>query len=511
MKIKTSICFLLLLTNFIFLTRAQECNIEWGKEGINKFGKPQYHKFLGNYKGEIYKFCNNVDNIIETYDLQDLRLLSSNKILIPDFGDKNSTSLNQLFLLDGQLILIFDQVVTKSNAYTRKLESSYKCYGTIIDKNGKPRVDPVLLHEDLQKNTYSPTKCSAIMSQDSSIFFFYSGNITDSKIRGKLINKNLATITSNELEMNFERSYSLSNFMLDKNKILYCLSKEVLPETDWFSKKLKKYTNRVMFFNLNDNKSKKQLIPVKVNQPLTSFHMELHEENIHIVAYHYTGSKHDATGGGVIYYQFKASNLELVNSAENEFTSTTISQLNANVKLPNANSFDKTTNAINSLYNTTILPLKNGDKIIVSEQVVALDGSTYYGDNYFNILINRIDKNGNVVQNTVVPKIQAGLTKSFYSFVQFYKNNTLCFLFNDNPKNLNLQDPYKLDGGVAAEKGTIVVLVTVPENGNWTKKLLYQADNTTPNLYPKECFNMKNGIIIYGQKGNNIKLAKINY
>lgn len=99
--------------------------------------------------------------------------------------------------------------------------------------------------------------------------------------------------------------------------------------------------------------------------------------------------------------------------------------------------------------------------------------------------------------------------KSIYSFEMFARNNSLYLIFLDNPDNLDLQDPYKLKGGIAAVKGAVPVIVNLAENGTWTKKLLFEGKDL-PVIYPKTSFSGNgNQLIIYGQKGKDIKFAEI--
>lgn len=518
MNIKTiilSFFLVILITN----SQAQDYKVTFGKESSAENGMfPS--KILGEYNGGLYILKDKWSTegrvhyvSLEKYATNDFHLLFSVELeKMPENDNGKRTTFSDIFLLKGKLVLITSYIKNPTAFGGGDGSVKYECYATPVSDQGVIGEKATLIYQDNQLVDFFNVKtCGYVLSSDSTQLLVYAGTVKDGKIRSKIINSDLTVATESNIEMDFKNSYVISNFKLNKNNILFCTAKEELPKSEWFSKDVKKYTNRIMAFDLKNSTYISKTIPVKVNLPLSNFYFEYRDDIIQVVSYYSKGVKHKANSGGLMYYQFKTSNLELLNNFEQEFDKTIFSQLNTNVELPGSNSFDETTNSINTIEGARIIKLKNEENLIISEQIVNLEGSTNHGRAYFNLLITRINKKGEFVQNIVIPKYQAGLTKSIYSFESFYKNNTLFVVFLDNPKNLNLADPYKLEGGIAAIKGTVPVIVSVSEKGEWSKKILFEGEDL-PNIYPTTSFFRKgNQLIIYGQKKKDIKFAKINY
>ncbi len=210
-----------------------------------------------------------------------------------------------------------------------------------------------------------------------------------------------------------------------------------------------------------------------------------------------------------MYYEFASDNLENKKIFVNEFDPKIITQLNSNSKFLKEYTMYDTANAITSLINSKIVNLKNEEVIVISEQIVELELGTTIGDDYFNILVTRINKSGINNQPYVIPKLQSGRSKSYYSYLDFIKNDKFYLIYNDNPKNDNA-DPYKIVGGLNAVTGSSPFLVSFSDNGVWSKKTLFDVNENTSYIHPAKFF-YKNAteIMIYGKKENKIKFAII--
>lgn len=472
------------------------------------------HKMLGEYNNEFYLLKDDYSSAgkhhyysLEVYSSADMQLISSNDFKLPDIHERGDMNMISLSLMkNGNLVLFFDNEKKKlAKPYSKIEEIEYTCYSVLIDKKGKAIGEPILIYEDLQAykvgKDYITKKCNVILSVDSSTFFMYSGNVRDKKLAGKLFDSELRILKTISFELPFPKGFALSNLILDEKKRLYAISKENTAE-------LKKYAFKVMSFNLINNTFKGSPLEIKTTFPLSRFYMKKISNKLQIVGYYFNGMKKKTIGGGMIFYEFN-TNLENTKSIENEFDPKVVVQLNSNSKFLKEYTMYDTANAITSLVNTKIINLKNDEIVIVSEQVIALELANTFGDDFFNIIVTEVNKNGIVNQPIVIPKLQSGKAKSFYSFIDIVKNNKLYLIFNDNSKNEELEDPYKLLGGLGNINGSSPYIISFDGNA-WTKKRLYSVDKNDVYIHPaKNYYRNGNDVMLYGQKDGKIKFATI--
>jgi hypothetical protein len=495
--------------------KSQKISVEWSNESKAKNGMDP-KKILGEWGGEIYLLKDDYSSAgkhhyysLETYSASDLLLTNSTELKLPDIHQRGDLKMISLTLMkNGNLVLFFDNEKTKlAKPYSKIEEKEYTCYASLIDKKGKSITEPQLIYEDLQSykadKDYIVKKCGVVLNTDSTKFFMYSSNVKNKKIVGKLFDADLNNIKTISFEVPSAKSFAISNLILDEKQILFAISKENTPEP-------KKYSYKVLALNLITNDFKSTPIDVKTSFPLSRFHMIKTNNKLQIVGYYFNGMKKKATGGGVIYYEFSANSLENKKSFENEYDIKVIAQLNSNSKFLKEYTMYDTVNAITSLVNTKIINLKDDEMMVVSEQIVELELANTTGDDYFNIIVTRINKNGIINQPYVIPKLQSGKSKSFYSYIDIVKDNKLYLIFNDNSRNDGLEDPYKIEGGLGKITGSTPFLIRLAEAGVWTKKTLYSVDESTTYIHPsKFYYKTPNEILIYGQKENKIKFALI--
>ena len=507
--------FVILLLILNVSLKSQKINVEWSNESKAKNGMDP-KKILGEWGGEIYILKDDYSSAgkhhyysLETYSASDMLLISSTELKLPDIHERGDLKMISLTLMkNGNLVLFFDNEKTKlAKPYSKIEEKEYACYAALIDKKGKSIAEPQLIYEDLQSykadKDYILKKCDVVLNTDSTKFFMYSSNVKNKKIIGKLFDADLNTIKAISFEVPCNKSFAISNLILDEKQILYAISKENTPEP-------KKYIYKVLSFNLITNDFKSASVEIKTTLPLSRFHMVKTNNKLQIVGYYFNGMKKKATGGGVIYYEFTTNSLENKKYFENEYDVKVIAQLNSNSKFLKEYTMYDTVNAITSLVNTKIINLKDDEVMIVSEQIVELELANTAGDDYFNIIVTRIDKNGTINQPYVIPKLQSGRSKSFYSYIDIVKDNKLYLIFNDNSRNDGLEDPYKIEGGLGKITGSSPFLIRLNEAGTWAKKALYSIDENTSYIHPsKFYYKTPNEIFIYGQKENKIKFAII--
>lgn len=342
-----------------------------------------------------------------------------------------------------------------------------------------------------------------MLSTDSTKFFAFSGNIRKGKLNGKTIDHELKVLSSKAIQLPATKISYWSNFILDGKDNIYCTSKEKSDEP-------KKFNYKLHCFNIKTNSVKSKNIEVKSSYPLSLLHLNKYKEKLQFVAYYYNSTKQKTLGGGIIFHEFNANSLDVITSNENEFDSGIVEKLNSSGEFTKSNLSYDSVNTINSLINTKIVNLPNDQVYVISEQLALLESNASIGHDYLNILVSKINKSG--LQNiySVIPKLQSGGTKSYYSFLDIVRNNKLYLIINDNARNLDLKDPYKLENRLLHVTGSCSAIISIDENGGWEKRLFYKVNEESSYLFPSMYyFKNSNSIFIYGRKENMIRFANI--
>jgi hypothetical protein len=465
---------------------------------------------LGEFNNELYVLKENPlgDNMhlfLETYSTTDMAMTNSVMLEMPHVEEKGNTDFIDLYMVNGKLMLFF-----KLSSGGNYADSKYKCYGTIIDKEGKTTGDPILLYEEVipfeyrgvgsgKRNTeYQWHSFKTLINSDSSSFFLYTNNLANGKLNGKVIGTNFQTISTQALDLPFTKSVILSNFIMDENNILYLTSKE---GTDNEAK----FNYKVISFDLKNKTSKSKTIPAKNAFPVTDLYMSKHKAKLQLVTYYYDAVKTNVSSGGNVFYEFDAKDLELKNTFEKPFDETTISQLNSNSNYLKAHY--ENNNAINILTSSKIINLPNDETVIISEQYIQ---PNIYGYHYFNILVSRVNKTGIQSNPAVIPKAQSGTARSYYSYLDMVKGNQLFLIYNDHIKNVDNPNPYKTKACTNFLNSSIPMLVTVNEKGEWSKKPFWKVDESTAYIYPALPYRKKSGeVILFGKVENKIRFVTL--
>lgn len=163
-----------------------------------------------------------------------------------------------------------------------------------------------------------------------------------------------------------------------------------------------------------------------------------------------------------------------------------------------------------------VLPKKDGGSFITSEffyiktvTVTTSSGTrttTYYYN--YDILVANVDKEGKITSFTRIPKRQVEVNRMLYSsYVATEYNNKLYLLYNDNPKNEELEEDEKSVKTTGFGKSNCVMYV-LDNEGNSSKKVLYSNEETETILRPLDSRIMdSNLIMLYATKKKDEKLG----
>lgn len=140
--------------------------------------------------------------------------------------------------------------------------------------------------------------------------------------------------------------------------------------------------------------------------------------------------------------------------------------------------------------------------------------TTYYY-NYNDIIVVNINPTGQIEWVKKIPKRQVTANDGgfFSSYAMSVVKDKLFFLFNDNPKNLleKTADSKKY-ANFSGQKGSVVVLVEMDKDGNYTKEALFKAVEAEVMIRPKVCEQTSKGeMVIFGQRKKTQRFAKLTF
>ena len=229
---------------------------------------------------------------------------------------------------------------------------------------------------------------------------------------------------------------------------------------------------------------------------------------------------------GICYHEkaFKLFSL-IFNPESTRFEKTTYTTLELSKTLEYA---DKSTirNANKDIYNQPILNysidgvkyLEDGSKYIYGEyytNVIIMKSTEYVEHTSNEIFVAYVDKTGKLLSFNIIPKWQnytnaIGENPACGSYLCYLKDKELNFIFEDNPKNSNVDLHQK--HGTIKDYGNQTTICTINENGKIKRNIW--LNNKELDIYPCPFLSQefKNGEYIIGSylKGN-FKFATLKY
>jgi len=138
--------------------------------------------------------------------------------------------------------------------------------------------------------------------------------------------------------------------------------------------------------------------------------------------------------------------------------------------------------------------------------------TTYYY-HYNDIIVININAQGEIEWTEKIPKRQVTTNDGGYfsSYALAVRNDKLHFIFNDHPANLFYKSGGKLSN-FNKSKGSVAVLVTLTEEGRYSKELLFTSREAEVLIRPKACEQTNdNEMILIGQRKKMVRLAKVTF
>lgn len=138
--------------------------------------------------------------------------------------------------------------------------------------------------------------------------------------------------------------------------------------------------------------------------------------------------------------------------------------------------------------------------------------TTYYY-HYNDIIVININPKGEIEWTEKIPKMQVTTNDGGYfsSYALAVRNDKMYFIFNDNPANLFYKPGGKLYN-FRNQKGSVAVLVTLTEEGRYSKELMFSTKDAEVLIRPKVCEQTNDDeMILFGQWRKMHRFAKLTF
>ncbi len=453
------------------------------------------------------------DPIIERYKQTDLGLDYTKRISHKRFDGVSLTPAAQFFI-NGKIIAF-------ATYYDRDKDINF-AYAELLDDRATPTrawVEVARISADKKSNRGS---FYFRLSQDSTKILIVANppyeKYADEKFTMQLIDENLATIWKNDVAPPYKDKYfSLQNYTITDSGHVYMLATIAEDQSGMSLKERRKtptYYHSALVFN--PDKSELTEYNIKLDPKFISDIIMAVTDSGDIVCSGFYSNKNSHDIIGTFYMKIDKETKKVETEGTMDFSADFLVQFMSEGRAAKKK----------ELYNYNLRYLVqrgDGGAILVAEQyyeyeVCSTDPRTgattctyYY---YYNdIIVVNINPDGKIQWTRKIPKLQVSHNDGGYylSFALHVTDNTLYFMFNDNPKNLNLplNGKYKYMGNL---KKSVAVLVSMDMKGDQVRQPMFRSEDLKTYLRPKLYMSVsEKRLFLYGQRRSMYKLAEVKF
>jgi hypothetical protein len=488
-----SLCILILLP---ILSNGQKITLNWGGP-VKTPKKTMVGDIIGKYNNKVYVHRykrNRKGNFIEIYDNQ-MNLLSSSEIVTSNTNDK-ITNFEKLMLVDGQLILFY-------SFYNRKLDKKF-AFGNKVDEQGHVQGEPFEVDEIEAERKRNSGNFSFILSTDSSKILLYRNDPyekhADESFNMKVLDKNLKTLWTKHVKLDVEdKDFSISDYTLANDGKVYMLGKFQHGNR---TRKNGLPTYKYYIYSYSSEAKDPTVYEIGLDGKFISeigFKVDRHD-NLLCGGFF---SKEDAMGIAGSFFLIIDGKLNKVlkkgiKEYDAEFLKNFLSDRRAE-KGKELRYFEIKDFIFDDAGNATMIAEQDWVQAVTTcTQNGGCVTTYYYHSN--SIILTRINKDGNITASYVIPKISvsANAPSNFQYFAAAKYGNKTFFIYNDNPKNLDITDPRKIKPLRITK--AVAMLAVLDENGKLTKQPIFSSKESKTYLAPKLNLQvLDNQVVVYAE------------
>jgi len=453
------------------------------------------------------------DPIVERYKQADFSLDYSKRISHKRF---DGTSLNPaaVYFINGKILAF-------STYYDRTADINF-AYGEVLDEHGTvitswKEVARIPASKGSNRGSFFFR-----LSRDSSRILLVSNppyeKYADEKFTMQLLDDELSPIWKNEVLPPYKDKYfSLENYIITDSGYVYILA-TISKDQSAMSRKERRKTPTYYHSALVYDPFKNELseYEIKLDPKFISDIIMAVTDSGDILCSGFYSNRNSSDLAGTFYMKIDRQSKKIESQGTMDFTPDFLVQFMS----PGKAARKKELYDYNLRY---LVQRADGGAILVAEQyyeyeVCSSDPKTgaqhctyYY---YYNdLIVVNINPAGQIDWSRKIPKLQVSHNDAGYylSFALHVSDNTLYFMFNDNPKNLNVQPggSYKYMSNL---KKSVAVLVSMDMKGDQVRQAMFRSEDLKTYLRPKLYLDVnEQKMILYGQRRNMFKLAEVKF
>jgi hypothetical protein len=506
---------------------AQELNfsLKWGKEfeasRRSTLSDIVGHDATGIYAVEVRTGFSNSDYTLEHYNT-DFSPTKSFDLEIETGREK--AVVNNILYLKGKLYIFYASPDRKTKKNRLSLQEIDK--GTLKPKGDIKKIGEIDYEGKRQRNN-GDFYCKT--SRDSSkILIVYSlpyEEDTPQKFGFHVLGNQLNTLWQKDIVLPYpDELFDITNFRVDNEGNAYLLGKVFKEKRKEKRRGLPNYSYEVIA--CRDAGSNIQQYPISIEDRfLTDMQIEIQDAQTIVCAGFYS-EKGTVSIRGTYFLKVDAATKTIKAKNFKEFDIGFITQNMRASEAKKAARKEKQGGEV-ELYEYDLDKLlvgKDGSAILIAEQYFVravtryrmINGvsSTYIVNHYYynDIIAVKMDPSGEIAWAKKIPKTQHTVEDGgFYSsYALAIVRGNLCFIFNDNPSNLDLEDDEKADNFKITK--SIVVLACLDPKGNLTKKPIFNAKDAEVITVPKVCEQISNSeVVLFGQRKKTQQFGRLSF
>jgi hypothetical protein len=528
MRIGKCIVAVLLALSSALSTSAQELNftMKWGQE-FEASRKQTLNDIVGYDATGIYAVkqrvsgMGNVDYTLEHYDNE----LAPTKSFDLDLEKgKEKVKVSSLLFIKSKLYVFYSVLDRKTKTIHVMLQAIDKA---TLQPTGEAKKVGELAYAG--KNKRSVSEPFFKVSRDSSkILIAYSQPAAEDEPQAfgfHVLSSQLTTLWQKEVTLPYPNElFDIQNVKVDNDGNAYVLGKVFKEKRKEKRRGLPNYSYEVIA--CREGGSAIVQYPVALEDKfLTDMQMEIQDAQTIICAGFYS-EKGTVSIRGTYFLKVNAATKTITAKSFKEFGLDFIKQNMTEKEAKKAEKKAKQGKDV-ELFEYDLDKLlvgKDGSAILIAEQyfvrsvtmyrMINGSSSSYTVNHYFynDIIAVKIDPSGQIAWAQKVPKTQHTREDGgFYSSYAFaiVKGN-LCFIFNDNPDNLDLEDNQKAENYKPTK--SIPVVAMLDQKGTLTKKAIFNSQEVDVITVPKVCEQISNSeVIIFGQRKKTQQFGRLSF
>lgn len=453
------------------------------------------------------------DPIIERYKQTDLSLDYSKRISHKKFDGTALTPQVQYFI--GGKIIAF------ATHYDRDKDINF-AYAEILDANAnvtRSWIEIARIHADKRSNRGS---FYFNVSDDTSKILIVANppyeKYADEKFTLQLVDSDLNVLWKYEVTPPYKDKYfALENYTVSDSGNVYMLA-TISKEQSGMSMRERRTTPTYYHSALIYDPAKEELseYEIKLDPKFISDIIMDVTDSGDIVCSGFYSNKNSSDIIGTFYMQIDKATKKVETEGTMDFSADFLEQFMSAGKAAKKK----------ELYNYNLRYLiqrMDGGATLIAEQYYEYEvcntdpktgatTCTYYY--YYNdIIVVNIQADGKIEWARKIPKLQVSHNDGGYylSFALHVTADQMYFMFNDNPKNLNVPTggKYKYMGNL---KKSVAVLVTMDMKGDQVRQPMFRSEDLKTYLRPKLYMVMsEQRMFLYGQRRSMYKLAEVKF